>query len=182
MFIVIITAIIAALLIGFIVINNSFRTTEVKVENQYSQIDIQLKKRFDLITNLVEVVKGYAKHEKQLFEEITNIRSNFNEAKDDKEKDKLNNALSGQITKLFAVAEAYPELKSDKNFLDLQQQLKKVEEDIGYARQFYNDAVMTYNNKVKVFPSSIIASIMGYKEKEFFQAKQEEKENVKIEL
>ena len=181
MFIVIIIAIIAVLLVGFIVINNSFRTTEVKVENQYSQIDIQLKKRFDLITNLVEVVKGYAKHEKQLFEEITNIRSNFNDAKDDKEKDKLNNALSGQITKLFAVAEAYPELKSDKNFLDLQQQLKKVEEDIGYARQFYNDAVMTYNNKVK-FPSSIIASIMGYKEKEFFQAKQEEKENVKIEL
>ena len=182
MFIVIIIAIIAVLLVGFIVINNSFRTTEVKVENQYSHIDIQLKKRFDLITNLVEVVKGYAKHEKQLFEEITKIRSNFNDAKDDKEKDKLNNALSGQITKLFAVAEAYPELKSDKNFLDLQQQLKKVEEDIGYARQFYNDAVMTYNNKVKVFPSSIIASIMGYKEKEFFQAKQEEKENVKIEL
>lgn len=159
---------------------NGLVSARNKVRDQFSQIDIQLKKRFDLIPNLVETVKGYAKHESETFEKVIQARNGYMNASSDEDKLKASKELSSGITKIIALAENYPELKANTNFVDLQNQLKDIEEKISYARQFYNDSVLMYNNKIEMFPSNIVASMFGFKKETFFEAESHEKENVQI--
>ena len=153
-----------------------------KVENQFSQVDIQLKRRADLIPNLVETVKGYAKHEKETFTEVIEARNKAVNAGSVNEKIEANNELTGALNKLFALAEAYPELKANENFLSLQNDLKDTEDKITYARQFYNDSAMGFNNLVQMFPSNLVASMFGFKKFEYFKAEEKEKEVPKVEF
>ena len=136
---------------------NGLVSSRNKVKDQWSQIDVQLKKRADLIPNIVETVKGYAKHEKETLEDVIKARNALNTASTVEDEMKANNQITGALNKLFALSEAYPELKANENFMSLQKDLKDIEDKISYARQFYNDSVMTYNNKVQMFPTNIIA-------------------------
>ena len=179
---IVIIVLVVLVLLWFIGVNNSLVTLRNKVRNQFSQIDIQLKKRYDLIPNLVETVKGYAKHESETLEAVMKARASYASATTDSEKVEASNEMSKAVSRLLAIAEAYPDLKANTNFLDLQQQLKEIEDKIGYARQFYNDSVMVYNNKIQMFPSSIVASILKFKSEAFFQASEQERENVKVEF
>lgn len=147
-----------------------------RVKNSYAQIDVQLKRRNDLIPNLVETVKGYASHEKGVFEEVTKARANVMNASSVEEVSAADNQLTGALRSLFAVAENYPELKANSNFQQLQTELSETEDKISYARQFYNDVVMKYNNACQQFPSSIMARIFGFKEENFFEAPEAERE------
>ena len=151
-----------------------------KVRDQFSQIDVQLKKRADLIPNLVETVKGYAKHEDETLEKVIKARNTYLTAGSIDDKVKASNELSGAISKLFALSEAYPDLKANTNFMDLQNQLKEIEDKIGYARQFYNDAVLMYNNRIEVFPSNIVAGMFNFSKESFFEASEEERKNVEV--
>jgi len=151
-----------------------------KVRDQFSQIDVQLKKRFDLIPNLVETVKGYAKHESETLEKVIAARNNYANAKTDAEKMEASKEMSRGVMNIMALAESYPDLKANTNFVDLQNQLKEVEDKISYARQFYNDSVLMYNNKIEMFPSNLIASMFGFKRENFFEADENERENVKV--
>ncbi len=151
-----------------------------KVKDQWSQVDVQLKKRFDLVPNIVETVKGYAKHEKDTLEAVVNARNSALSAKTPADEMDANNQLTSTLNKLFALTEAYPDLKANENFLSLQESLKDVEEKIAYSRQFYNDTVLTYQNATQVFPTVIIANLFGFKGEEFFKAADEERENVKV--
>lgn len=151
-----------------------------KVHDQFSQIDVQLKRRFDLIPNLVETVKGYTKHESETLEKVIQARNNYASAKTDAEKVAAANEMSRGVMNIMALAESYPDLKANTNFIDLQNQLKEVEDKISYARQFYNDSVLMYNNKVEMIPSNIVASIFGFKKETFFEADEKERENVQV--
>ena len=153
-----------------------------KVEEAFSTMDVYLKKRWDLIPNIVETVKGYAKHEKSTLEEVINLRNSSYDKMNTNDKVETNNKLSQGISKLMAIAEAYPELKANENFKDLSNQLTKVEDDIANARKYYNGTVRIFNDKVQMFPSNIIASIFGYKVKNMFEANEFERENVKVKL
>ena len=169
------------LLVGYVVsVYNKLVNARNKVDNQFSQIDIQLKRRADLIPNLVEVVKGYAKHEKDTFTEVVEARNKAINAGTVNEKIDANNALTGALNKLFALAESYPELKANENFLSLQADLKDTEDKITYARQFYNDSAMNFNNLVQMFPSNIVAGIFGFKKFEYFKIDEKEKETPKV--
>ena len=179
---IVIIVLVVLVLLWFIGVNNALISLRNKVRNQFSQIDIQLKKRYDLIPNLVETVKGYAKHESETLEAVMKARASYASATTDSEKVEASNEMSKAVSRLLAVAEAYPDLKANTNFLDLQQQLKEIEDKISYARQFYNDSVMVYNNKIQMFPSSIVASILKFKAEAFFQAAEQERENVKVEF
>ncbi len=159
---------------------NSFIVKRNRVRTAWAQVDVQLKKRFDLIPNLVETVKGYAKHEKSVFENVTKARAAMMQAKGPADLAKADNMLAGALKSLFAVAEAYPELKANQNFINLQNQLKEVEDKIAYARQFYNDSVYDFNNSVQMFPGNLIASLLGFKQEQFFRAEGEEREAVKV--
>lgn len=141
-----------------------------KVANSWSQIDVQLKRRFDLIPNLLETVKGYATHERQTFEAVMQARSKYMSAGTPQDAMKANADLSQGLGRLFAVTEAYPELKANTNFQDLQRELTKSEDKISFARQFYNDVTMDYNNAVQMFPSSILANMFNFMEEPFFKA------------
>ena len=179
----IIVGAILLLIIGFIVTNyNVLVVLRNKVRNQFSQIDVQLKKRADLIPNLVETVKGYAKHEKGTLEDVVKARNTYLAANTVEEKDKANKEMTSALNKLFALAESYPDLKANENFLDLQAQLKDVEEKISYARQFYNDSVLSYNNKVEMVPSNIVAGLFHFEKEKFFEASEEDRKNVKVEF
>ena len=159
---------------------NSFVVLRNRVKDQWAQIDVQLKRRFDLIPNLVETVKGYASHEKDTLEAVVKARNEYLSSDTPEGKIEANNDLNKVVTKLFALAEAYPELKADTNFRELQTTLTETEDKISYARQFYNDVVMKYNNKVEVFPSNIVAGMFGFKTSAYFNATEEERENVKV--
>lgn len=161
---------------------NSLASLKVKVQEAWSSIDIQLKRRVDLIPNLVETVKGYASHEKEVFQKVTEARSALMNAGNAKEADQANNMLSGAIKSLFAVAESYPELKASDNFKELQSSLEDTEDKISYSRQFYNSVVRDFNSKLVVFPSNIVASLFGFKSQEFFEAEQSEREPVKVDF
>ena len=177
----IIIVVVLVLLVFYVISTyNGLVVSRNKVKDQFSQIDVQLKRRFDLIPNLVEIVKGYAKHESETLEKVIEARNSYASASTDNEKVEAANSLSSGISKLFAVAEAYPELKANSNFMDLQTQLKEIEEKISYARQFYNDSVLMYNNKIEMIPSNIVASIFGFKKETFFEADEKERENVKV--
>ena len=153
-----------------------------KMKKAKSDIEICLNKRFDLMPNLVETVKGYAKHEENTFKEVIEARNKMNTASNINEELEASNAITGALNKLFALSEAYPELKSNENFLSLQKDLKETEDKLSYARQFYNDSVLMYNNTREKFPSNIVANIFGFKEINFFKASEKEKEvpNVKF--
>jgi len=151
-----------------------------RVDNAWAQIDVQLKRRFDLIPNLVNTVKGYAQHEKETLEKVTESRTKYLSANTPDEKLQANSELGGALSRLFAVAESYPDLKASTNFLDLQTQLKDTEDKIGFSRQFYNDTAMKYNIGIVKVPASIIASLLGFKNRPYFQAEGESRENVEV--
>ncbi len=166
---IIILIIIVILVISTVLLYNGLISLRNRVKNAWSQIDVQLKRRTDLIPNLVETVKGYATHEKTVFENVTKARSNLMNAKTVQENADANNMLTDTLKSLFAVAENYPELKASENFRQLQAQLSETEDKIAYSRQFYNDTVLMYNNKVQMFPSSILAKMFHFTESEFFE-------------
>lgn len=177
---IIILAVVIVLILYVWFLYNSLITSRVRVSEAWSGIDVQLKRRAELIPNLVETVKGYAKHEKEVFENVTKARSALVAAKDVKETSKADTQLSGALKSLFAVAEAYPELKANENFLQLQNELSDIEAKIAYARQFYNSNVLDFNTKIVVFPNVILAQRLGFKVADFFQAEEEEKKSVKV--
>ena len=179
---IIVIAIVVLLVLYVIGTYNSLVGLRNKVRDEWSQIDVQLKRRFDLIPNLVETVKGYAKHEKGTFEDVVKARNTFASATTKEDEMKASNELTQAVSKLFALAESYPELKSNTNFLDLQAQLKETEDKISYARQFYNDIVLKYNDKIMMFPSNLVAKMFGFKSETYFEALKEERENVKVEF
>src|ERR1700733_7473222 len=159
---------------------NSLVTARVRISEALSQIDVQLKRRTDLIPNLVETVKGYAKHEKEVFENVTKARASLMQAGSAKEKAQANDFLSGTLKSLFAVAENYPDLKASQNFMALQEELSDTENKIAYARQFYNSNVMDYNTKIQVFPGVMVANMFHFTPAEFFAADDKDKEPVKV--
>lgn len=174
--------IIVIVIIAIILIYNSLITLKNRVENAWAQIDVQLKRRTDLIPNLVEAVKGYMKYEKSVLTEVTNARTALMNASTVKEKAVAEGMLEKALKSLFAVAENYPDLKASQNFLQLQEELSGTESKIAYARQFYNDSVMQLNVTIQTFPSNVIARIFGFKEKEYFEITEEERKPVKVEF
>ena len=166
-----------------IAIYNSLVTTQKQVDNAWAQIDVQLKRRADLIPNLVETVKGYAKFEQKVLTEVTKARTAILSAKTPKESAKGENMLSGALKTIFAVAEAYPALKANESFLKIQEELSSTENKVAFSRQFYNDMVMKWNTMIATFPTTIIASMFGKKkDREFFEANEEEKKSVKVDF
>jgi LemA protein len=159
---------------------NSLIKAKMTVEEAQSDIETFLKKRYDMIPNLVEIVKGYTKHEKETLENVVKYRNMAMNAGDFKEQAEAENQLRGTLKTLFAVSENYPDLKADKGFQDLQNKLALLEEDIQKSRRFYNGAVKEFNTQISVFPANFVAPIMGFKPFEFFEASEEEQENVKV--
>ena len=173
--------IIGALFIIAIGMYNSLISLRNRCDNSWAQVDVQLKRRYDLIPNLVETVKGYAKHEREVFQNVTEARAKAINASTVKDQGLAENQLTGALKTLFAVAENYPELKANQNFLMLQEELAGTEGKIAYARQFYNDMVMKFNMKQQIFPSNIIAKMFNFKEKEYFEIEEPAaKEPVKV--
>ena len=161
---------------------NSLVVLRNRVKDQWAQIDVLLKRRSDLIPNLVETVKGYAKHEEGTLEAVINARNKVVAAPSKEEEMKASGELTGALNRLFALAENYPDLKANTNFMDLQNNLKETEDKISYARQFYNDAVLKYQNKIEMFPSNIIAGMFNFKAEKFFEATETEKETPKVQF
>lgn len=159
---------------------NGFVRESTEIEEAWSQISVQLKRRVDLIPNLVEAVKGYAKHEKGVFEQVTKARSSLLGAQSPQEKAAADNMLTGALKSLFAVAENYPKLEASENFRQLQRELSDTEDKIAYARQYYNTQVLEYNLKVKIFPNSLFAPMWKFTVKEFFQADASDQKPVKV--
>ena len=173
--IIAVIVIILFLLITVVHMYNNLVSLRNRVKNSYSQIDVQLKRRNDLIPNLVETVKGYAGHEKGIFEEVSKARSSLMNASNIQETSKTDGELTGALKSLFAVAENYPDLKANSNFQQLQSELSETEDKISYSRQFYNDVVLKYNNECEKFPSSLIANTFNFKKAEFFEASDSDK-------
>ncbi len=171
---------ISLILLWFILTYNNFISLQNRVENSWSQIEVQLKRRADLIPNLIETVKGYMKHEKTVLTEITRARTELMKAKTISQKADADNKLASTLKTLFAVAENYPKLRANENFKMLQEELAGTENKIAYARQFYNDSVMILNTKIKQFPSNIIARIMKLKKKDYFNAEPSERKSIKV--
>ncbi len=179
---IIILAVLAAVVIWIIAVYNGLIKLKNRVDEAWSDIDVQLKRRYNLIPNLVSTVKGYAAHEKELFEKVTEARANAMKAEAPAEKEKAENMLSGALKSLFAVAENYPDLKANQNFLELQRELSDTENKIQASRRFYNGNVRDFNTKIQIFPNNIIAGMLKFTQREFFEAEGEEKENVKVEF
>ena len=163
-----------------VMLYNQLVTLRGRVNNSWAQIDVQLKRRFNLIPNLVNTVKGYAKHEKETLEKVTSSRTRYLSATTPEEKLGANSELTGALSRLFAVAENYPDLKAGTNFLDLQKQLKDTEDKIGFSRQFYNDTAMKYNVAIVKVPASLIAGLFGFKSRPYFKTEGEERKNVEV--
>ena len=172
----IIIAVLVLLVIWYFSTYNSLISLRNRKDDQFSQIDVQLKRRADLIPNLVETVKGYAKHESKTLEDVIKARNTYTTAHTVDEKVKASGEITNALKKLFALSESYPDLKANTNFMSLQNDLKDTEDKISMARQFYNDTVLTYNNKVERVPSNIVANMGGFKKGEFFQIDEKEKE------
>ena len=178
----IILAVIILIIIYVFILYNNFISLDNKVKEAFSTMDVYLKKRWDLIPNLVETVKGYAKYEEETLTRVTKLRNTvYNEMTND-EKIINNEELSSDVSKIMALKEAYPELKANESFMDLSNKLTKIEDDIANARKYYNGTVRIYNNKVQMFPNNIFAKIFGYKTKRMFEASLEDKQNIKINL
>ncbi len=179
----IIIAIIAVLVIIVIALYNGLVTARIKVDNAWSQIDVQLQRRFDLIPNLIETVKGYMTHEAETFEKIAQLRTSWANAETVHEKANLDGELSEALKTIMAVSEGYPDLKANQNFSELSEELRNTENKISFSRQFYNDTVTIYNTKLEVVPTNIIAGIFKFKPRELFEAESEEaKKNIKVDF
>ena len=175
--------IIVVLAVIIIAMYNGLVTSRQKVKNAWSQIDVQLQRRFDLIPNFVETVKGYMQHEKDTLTKVTELRTSWANATTVDEKAELNNQLSGALKTIMAVSENYPDLKANQNFMELQEELRNTENKISFSRQFYNDTVTMYNTKLEVFPSNIIANMFAIKPETLFAAESEEaRKNVKVDF
>ena len=179
----IILAIIILIVIAIISIYNSLVPRIVKVDNAWSQIDLQLQRRFDLIPNFVETVKGYASHESETFEKIAELRTSWANANTVAQKAELDNQLSSALKTIMAVSENYPDLKANQNFAQLSEELRNTENKISFSRQFYNDTVTMYNEKLQMFPSNIIANMFNFTSRELFKIDNDEaRKNVKVDF
>ena len=179
----IILAIVVILVIAIISMYNGLVSSRVKVDNAWSQIDVQLQRRFDLIPNFVETVKGYAAHESETFEKITSLRTSWANANTVAEKADLDNQLSGALKTIMAVSENYPDLKANQNFSELSEELRNIETKISFSRLFYNDTVTMYNQKLQIFPSNIIANMFNFTPRELFTVDNAEaRKNVKVDF
>ena len=177
----IILVIVVIIVIAVIAMYNNLVQSKIKVDNAWSQIDVQLQRRFDLIPNFVETVKGYMTHEKETFEKIAELRTSWANSQTVAEKASIDNQLSDALKTIMAVSESYPELKANQNFSELSEELRNTENKISFARQFYNDTVTSYNTKLEVFPSNIIAGIFKFKARDLFEAENDEaRKNVKV--
>lgn len=176
----IVVAVILLIVFWVIGVYNSLVVLRNRVKDQWAQIDVQLKRRFDLIPNLVETVKGYTKHESETLEAVIKARNSYVSASVPEEQMKADGELTGAISKLFALSESYPDLKANANFQQLQEELNNTESKIASARQFYNDTVLHYNNKVETVPSNIIANMFSFKKEAFFEANETERQNVQV--
>ncbi len=170
------------LVIIFFYYFNRLTVLSNRIDNSLSQIDVQLKRRADLIPNLIETVKGYAKHEKSIMTEVTKARKELMTATDLPGRVKANDSLQNVLGRLFAIAENYPNLKANENFMELQKELSTTEDRIAYSRQFYNDSILAYNNLRTTFPGNFFANLYGKKQKEYLQIAEAEKEPVKVEF
>jgi LemA protein len=179
---IVIVAIVVLLLVVAALMYNGLVRRRNQVDNAWSQIDVQLKRRYDLIPNLVETVKGYATHERGTLEAVTNARANAINAQGPAQQAGAENMLSGALKSLFAVAESYPDLKASQTFLQLQQELSETEDRAAYARQYYNDSVLSYNNSVTTLPQNIFAALFGFRTREYFQAGGEERGPVRVQF
>ena len=171
MLLVIILIAVAVLLVLYVIATyNGLVRARNRVDNAWAQIDVQLRRRYDLIPNLVETVKGYATHERETFQAVTEARSQAINASGVGEQAQAENMITGALKSLFAVAEAYPDLEANENFLELQEELSGTEGRIAYARQFYNDSVLRLNTKIETFPTNILANAFGFEQREYFEA------------
>lgn len=177
---IILIAVVVIVILFVWTVYNSLATGKVRIKEALSGIDVQLKRRVDLVPNLVETVKGYAKHEKELIENVTKARTSLMQAGTPREKAQSDNMLSGALKSLFAVSENYPTLKASENFLELQQELSDIEAKIAYARQFYNTNVRDYNTTLANFPSGALGRMFGFKDEEFFETEEAERKPVKV--
>ncbi len=177
---IILIVVLVVLVLWLVATYNSLVSLRNRVRDAWSQIDVQLKRRFDMVPNLVDIVKGYTKHESETLENVVKARNTYLSANLPEEQMKADGELTKAINKLFALTESYPDLKANQNFLELQASLEQTEDKIAIARQFYNDIVLQYNNKVEMFPSNLVAGIFKFTKETFFKALEEEKENVKI--
>ena len=179
----IILAVVAVIVIAVIAMYNGLVQARIKVDNAWSQIDVQLQRRFDLIPNFVETVKGYMTHESEVFEKIAELRTAWAHADGVSEKASIDNQLSDTLKTIMAVSEGYPELKASQNFSELSEELRNTENKISFSRQFYNDTVTMYNTKLEVFPSNIIAGIFKFTQRDLFEAESAEaRKNVKVDF
>lgn len=178
----IILGIIVVVLVAVVGLYNNMVNLRLKVKNAWAQIDTQLKRRFDLIPNLVETVKGYMNHEEKTLTNVIEARNKFDAASDIDAKREANDILTNSLRSIFALSEAYPDLKANANFTALQNELTDTENKIAYSRQFYNDTVQMYNTAIMTFPGNIFANMFGFKEEKFFEASQEQRENVKVDF
>lgn len=177
---IILIVVIVLIILWVIVTYNSLVSLRNRVKDSWSQIDVQLKRRFDLIPNLVETVKGYTKHESETLENVIKARNSYVSATLPEDQMKADGELTRAVSKLFALSETYPDLKANVNFMELQSELNETENKIAMSRQFYNDVVLQYNNKIEMVPSNIVASIFKFERQAFFEVANEEKENVKV--
>jgi len=175
-----ILGLLVVVIVFIIGVYNSLVSLKVKIQEAWSQIDVQLKRRTDLIPNIVETVKGYAAHEKEVFENVTKARTALISAQTPKEAGEADQMLGSALKSLFAVAENYPELKAQEGFVNLQKELSDTEDKVAYSRQFYNSVVRQYNEKIVVFPNNLIASSFGFKSQEFFEVEEAEREKVEV--
>ncbi len=177
---IVIIAIVVIILLWYVGTYNALISLRNKVKDQWAQIDVQLKRRADLIPNMVETVKGYAKHEKGTLEDVIKARNTFTTATTPEEEMKASGELTKTLSKLMMLSESYPELKANENFMSLQNDLKDCEDKISMMRQFYNDIVMKYNNKVETIPSNIVANMAHFTKEAFFEAAEEDKQTPKV--
>jgi len=179
---IVIIAIIVLAVIVFVVLYNGLVRLRNRIDNAWSQIDVQLQRRHDLIPNLVETVKGYAAHERGTLEAVVQARNSAIAAKGPAEQAQAENVLSGALRQLFALSEAYPDLKANENFLNLQEEITSSEDRIAYARQFYNDSVLKYNAKIQSIPSNLIAGMLSYREREYFEVESAAREVPRVQF
>jgi LemA protein len=179
---IVVGVIVVLIVLAFILTYNGLVRLRNRIDNAWSQIDVQLKRRYDLIPNLVETVKGYAAHERGVFEQVTQARANAINAQGPQQQAEAENVLSGALKSLFAVAEAYPDLKANQNFLSLQEELTSTEDRVAYARQFYNDSVLSYNNKLQTFPRNVIAGMFNFEKREYFEGEPEATGPVRVQF
>jgi LemA protein len=179
---IVVGVIVVLIVLVLILSYNGLVRNRNRIDNAWSQIDVQLKRRYDLIPNLVETVKGYAAHERSVFEQVTQARANAINAQGPQQQAEAENVLSGALKSLFAVAEAYPDLKANQNFLSLQEELTSTEDRVAYARQFYNDSVLSYNNKLQTFPRNVIAGMFNFEKREYFEGEPEATGPVRVQF